>query len=213
VSDGQPGPSLCPEDPAYIIYTSGTTGRPKGIVVPHQTLLNLIEWHESKYPPGPVAQSTSISFDVSLQEIAEALLRGETLVIVSDADRADAARFASTIQANAVAHVFASQTLLEHLIDGAQEQGIHLRSLRGLYQAGEPLRVTPRMRSFFERHRDCHLFNHYGPAETHVVTSLTLTNSPSSWATTPTIGQPIWAIFKVLKTITSTRILQNPFVF
>ena len=27
-----------------------------------------------------------------------------------------------------------------------------------------------------------------------------------------TIGQPIWAIFKVLKTITSTKILQNPFV-
>lgn len=27
-----------------------------------------------------------------------------------------------------------------------------------------------------------------------------------------TIGQPIWAIFKVLKTITTTKILQNPFV-
>ncbi|MBP6869412.1 hypothetical protein KBC04_00800 [Candidatus Babeliales bacterium] len=27
-----------------------------------------------------------------------------------------------------------------------------------------------------------------------------------------TLGQPIWAIFKVLKTITSTKILQNPFI-
>ena len=184
--------SLFPGDPAYIIYTSGTTGRPKGIVVPHRTLLNLVEWHESRYLPGPVAQSTSVSFDVSLQEITEALLRGQTLVIIGDVDRADAARFAAKIQRYGIAHLFAPQILLEHLIEGALDTGIELPSLRGLYQAGEPLRITSKMRSFFELHRDCQLHNHYGPAESHVVTGLTLTDSPGSWASTPTIGRPIW---------------------
>ena len=186
------GGRLCTNDAAYIIYTSGSTGRPKGIVVAHQTLLNLIEWHESEYDPGPVAQSTSISFDVSLQQIAEALLRGQTLVMLGDDDRADGVRFAATIHSHGVAHVFVPQILLEHLVDAAVDEGIQLPLLRGVYQAGESLRVTPKMRLFFDRHPNCQLHNHYGPAETHVVTGLTLDDSPGSWPSTPTIGRPIW---------------------
>ena len=179
-------------DAAYIIYTSGSTGRPKGMVVPHRTLLNLMAWHESEIPAGPVAQSTSISFDVSLQEIAEALLRGQPLVIVGDEERTDAVRFARRIQRSGVAHIFAPQILLEHLIEGVQEEGLELPSLRGVYQAGEPLRVTPGMRLFFERHPDCRLHNHYGPAESHVATGLTLTGIASSWPSIPGIGRPVW---------------------
>lgn len=34
--------SIDPEDLAYVIFTSGTTGKPKGVMVPHRAILNLV---------------------------------------------------------------------------------------------------------------------------------------------------------------------------
>ncbi|MCY9328311.1 AMP-binding protein, partial [Bacillus haynesii] len=34
-----------PNNLAYLIYTSGTTGQPKGVMVEHQSLVNLCYWH------------------------------------------------------------------------------------------------------------------------------------------------------------------------
>ncbi|HST60880.1 MAG TPA: amino acid adenylation domain-containing protein, partial [Longimicrobium sp.] len=70
---------------AYVIYTSGSTGRPKGVAMPHRPLVNLLAWQEREWMhPGASAtlQFTTLSFDVSFQEIFSCWRSGGRLVLV-----------------------------------------------------------------------------------------------------------------------------------
>ncbi|MEW6732939.1 MAG: amino acid adenylation domain-containing protein, partial [Acidobacteriota bacterium] len=71
---------------AYVIYTSGSTGRPKGVMITHRSLtnncLNAIERYGLQ-PTDRVMQFTSISFDVSVEEIFPTLASGATVVLRS----------------------------------------------------------------------------------------------------------------------------------
>ncbi|MBK9332299.1 MAG: AMP-binding protein [Ignavibacteria bacterium] len=56
----------------YIIYTSGSTGKPKGVLMMHKSLSNLLNWQmrSHRFEEGyRVLQFTTLSFDVSFQEI------------------------------------------------------------------------------------------------------------------------------------------------
>src|SRR5262249_27411467 len=61
-----------PECLAYVIYTSGSTGTPKGVAMTRQALVNLIIWQcgvSNSQESSRTLQFTSLSFDVSFQEI------------------------------------------------------------------------------------------------------------------------------------------------
>ncbi len=72
-----------PESLAYIVYTSGSTGRPKGVAVPHRSLANHAVTCAERYRLGPsdrVLQFTSISFDITSEEIFPTWLMGGAVV-------------------------------------------------------------------------------------------------------------------------------------
>lgn len=76
------------DDPVYIIYTSGSSGNPKGVIIEHRNLINLIRSLEARiyYPlvkkrPCRIAVMASFSFDSSVKQIFMALCNGHTLVI------------------------------------------------------------------------------------------------------------------------------------
>ncbi len=72
-----------PEGLAYVIYTSGTTGRPKGVGVPHRSLANHAASCAERYgltPQDRALQFTSISFDITSEEIFPTWLAGGAVV-------------------------------------------------------------------------------------------------------------------------------------
>ena len=178
---------------AYIIYTSGSTGRPKGISLSHSALVNLIHWHLCTLPPSECTlQLASISFDASFHEIFATWLSGAMLLIPDESVRQEPAALAQVIASYAVDKVILPITLLHHLAEHCRSQPALLASLRTLMATGESLQITPAVRELFSQLPQCTLHNHYGPSETHVVTTHVLSSNPERWPDRPSIGRPIW---------------------
>lgn len=76
-----------PRHLAYVIYTSGTTGKPKGVMIEHRSLINLIVAYEALYAmrqDDVLLQFASFSFDQSVWEIFGLILLGGTLCVMKD---------------------------------------------------------------------------------------------------------------------------------
>jgi len=83
-------PVIAPAAPpglAYVIYTSGTTGKPKGVLVGHEGVVNLIRSDAAEFGLGPgdrVAQGSSPAYDSSVEETWMAWACGATAVVMDD---------------------------------------------------------------------------------------------------------------------------------
>ncbi len=177
----------------YVIYTSGSTGRPKGVAMTEYALGNLLSWqleHASLATPAQTLQFAPLSFDVSFQEIFSTWCSGGTLLLISDEMRRDAFALLRFLAAKKVQRIFLPFVLLQHLAEAVQSGGTLPAYLTEIITAGEQLEITPQIAKFCARLNNCTLHNHYGPSETHVVTTYSLSH-PVDWPTLPPIGRPI----------------------
>jgi amino acid adenylation domain-containing protein len=179
---------------AYVIYTSGSTGRPKGVAMTHQALLNLLEWQlqDSALQQGHrTLQFSSLSFDVSFQELFSTWGVGGTLVLIDEEQRRDPRRLLEVLQRQRVERLFLPFIALQQLAGAADEREFPGLVLREVITAGEALQSTPQIKAFFRGLPGCRLQNQYGPSETHVVTALTLGEFPEQWPARPPIGRAL----------------------
>ncbi|RKH08173.1 amino acid adenylation domain-containing protein, partial [Corallococcus sp. CA053C] len=179
---------------AYAIYTSGSTGTPKGVAMGHGPLGNLITWQLGQSVAGPgtrTLQFSPLSFDVSFQELFGTWCSGGTLVLVRDALRLDAVLLLQLLADERVERLFLPFIALQNLAEIATSHQKVPPSLREVVTAGEQLQVTHHLRAFFAALPGCALHNHYGPSETHVVSSYVLRGSPEAWPALPPIGKAL----------------------
>jgi amino acid adenylation domain-containing protein len=181
-------------DLAYVMFTSGSTGRPKGVAMPHRPLVNLLSWHAS-HPrlgqPARTLQFAPVSFDVSFQDIVATWCTGGTVVTIGDDARRDPTALRRFIEQHAIERLYLPAAALNSLAQAHAASPHLLGRLRDIIAAGEALLVTHEIRRLAADAPGCHLHNHYGPTEAHVVTSHELDGSPETWPASVPIGQPL----------------------
>jgi tyrocidine synthetase-3 len=178
-------------DLVYVIYTSGSTGKPKGVMLEHQNLVNLIKF-QYKYTNidnSRILQFATISFDASFHEIFSAFLTGGELFLVDRETRANIAELFAFIGRDAIKTVFLPMSFLKLIFREEDYENLIPGCLEHIQTAGEQVIISDRFKKYLHRNH-VYLHNHYGPSETHVVTTLTL-SPDGEIPELPSIGKPI----------------------
>ncbi|MCP5045553.1 MAG: AMP-binding protein, partial [bacterium] len=136
-----------------------------------------------------VLQFATISFDASFHEIFSALLSGGTLFLVDRETRGNIAELLDVIGRNGIKTVFLPMSFLNLIF--SQEEYISLipSCIKYIVTAGEQVIINNAFREYLRKNQ-VYLHNHYGPSETHVVTTLTL-DPQGEIPHRPAIGKPI----------------------
>jgi non-ribosomal peptide synthetase-like protein len=175
-------------DLAYLIYTSGTTGLPKGVMIPHAGISNLVASDIEYFDIGPgdrCAQGSSLSYDSSLEEIWLAWAVGGTVVVMSDEIARLGPDLVTWLQNERISVLCPPPTLLRTM--GCDNPVEALPDLRIIYVGGEAL--PPDVVDAWAPGR--RLVNGYGPTEC----SVTATRAEILPGVPVVIGKPVSNLF------------------
>jgi len=177
-------PVIDPESPAYVIYTSGSSGQPKGVAVPHRSVVNFLR--SMAREPGLAETDrllavTTLSFDIAVLELLLPLSVGALVVLASSAQTRDGAALRRLLEERHVTVMQATPGTWRMLLHAGWPGRPGLTALVG----GEPL--PPDLATTLLG-MGITLWNMYGPTETTVWSTL--------WKVAPhaqgiSIGRPI----------------------
>ncbi len=150
--------------PAYIIYTSGSTGQPKGVVIPHSGLTNLLIAVKSSLNLDHTSNwlaTTTVGFDIATVEIYGPLISGGRITLL-DSEVSQHGEKLNAILATTEANLLqCTPAMWQMLLDAGWKNNPGLTAISG----GEALTSTLAAQILS---RSARLFNGYGPTEASV---------------------------------------------
>ena len=176
-----------PQHLAYLIYTSGTTGLSKGVMIYHQSVVNLFYGLKSSIYSKPIAGSArvsvngSLSFDTSVKQIIQ-LLDGHTLEIIPETIRRDSEAMLGMVAERKIDVFDCTPSQLHLLLEAGLGENTASPSL--VLVGGEAIE-----KSTWERlaNSQIRFFNVYGPTECTVDASISEVRPGEE----PSLGRPI----------------------
>ncbi|MFI9804244.1 amino acid adenylation domain-containing protein [Streptomyces sp. NPDC052301] len=189
------GIALTPENLCYVTYTSGSTGGPKGIVMPHRALVNLLAWQSEHYALGDgsprTLQFASLAFDVSFQDMFSTWITGGEVVLISEDERFELAKLHAVLEQQKIERLFAPAPALQQIAAGYRGARALPATLKTVISGSEQFMATADLRRLADGAPGLRFHNEYGPSETHVVTCYDLPRASGDWPTSVPVGRPI----------------------
>ena len=162
-------PAMAPPDSiAYILYTSGSTGTPKGVMLPARAVHHLLNVMEADYPLSSsdrMAETTEISFDLSVYNMFATWRAGASLHIIPPVQAMAPAKFAQEHEISTWLSVPSIAAFMSRM--GLLKAGT-LPALRYTFFCGEPL-LTSVAEAWHIAAPNSKVVNMYGPTEAAVM--------------------------------------------
>jgi amino acid adenylation domain-containing protein len=180
--DDNPQSGATLDNLAYVIYTSGSTGQPKGVMVEHRGVCNMVFAQVAAFgirPETRLLQFASLGFDASVSEIFTSLLSGAALCLADRETMYSPVSLGHALQELEITTVTLPPALLSIMPAGS------FPKLSTVVSAGENC-TTAIVERWSEGRR---LINAYGPTEATVCASLFQCSGRVE--TAPPIGRPI----------------------
>jgi len=171
---------------AYVIYTSGSTGQPKGVMVAHQGLLNLVFWHQQTFKITSLDKATQLAgtgFDAAVWELWPYLTAGASIYLVKPELLTSPINLRDWLISQKITMSFVPTPVAQELL--SLEWATESIALRYILTGGDKLHQYPSVSIPFQ------VVNNYGPTENTVVTTSGLVVAQEQNQISPTIGQPI----------------------